>query len=219
MVKRYSKVFAIAACLPAVAMGASYGGGAGTSFTYTNAQDVNGSFGMPIPAGDDIFFPFATFSASASGGNPNVMDSDTLDMDLQANVGLRFDQITLITNGTRTITGTPGANSVEAIGTLDILGTAGDAFVGNDGYNFFDDQPGAAGAFWSESAGIVIPFGTQVTELHLTVSQLLNAVATDGTSQITATFEIVGVAISVVPEPSSMALIGLGGLALLRRRR
>lgn len=220
MVKRFLKVCAIAACVPAVALGASYLPGAGADFSYSNASDLNGGFGQPITSGVDnnIFFPFANFSASADGTNPNVSVTDTLTMDLLANAGLRFDSITLITNGTRTITGSPGVNSVQADGTIDVTGLTGDPFFGTDSYTFFDDQP-AAGAAWSDSAMVTIPLGTQVTELNLLATQDLFAIAGDGTSQITATFEIVGVAVSLVPEPSAIALLGLGGLALLRRRR
>lgn len=219
MAKKLFTMIAVTAFLPALSMAASYGGGAGTDFTYTNAADIHGRFGMPIPAGNDIFFPFATFSASANSANPTDLDSDTLTMDVQANPGLQIDSVQFRLLGTRTITGTAGANTVQSHGELTVTGQAGDTFSGFDSYMFFDDQP-VVGASWTDEVIVTVPLGTQVTEINLVITQGLMAVATDGDALITATFELpTTILVSVIPEPSSLALLGLGALGLTHRRR
>lgn len=207
---------------PAMALGADYLPGAGADFSYSNASDLNGSFGQPITSGVDnnLFFPFANFGTSADGSNPNTSTSDTITLDLLANTGLRFDAVGFIFNGTLTLSGAPGGNSVQSDGALTVNGLAGNPFSGSDSYTFFDDQPPAQGSAWSESLFVPIPPGARVSELHLSLSQGLIAIATDGGAQITATLEIAsGISLSIIPEPSSLVLLGFGGLFFGRRRR
>ena len=216
MVKRLLPIVIIAACVPAVAMAAAYPDGAGKDFSWTNMSDMNARFGMPLATGasNDIFFPGANFTADDPGGVASV--SDTLMADLTANSGLRFNAITFITRGTRTLTGT--TSSVSGTGMLVGTGLVGDAFNDTSSYLFTDNTPPEANTFWTDQTMITVPLTSTVTSLHIDVTQDLVAVAGDGTAQITATFQIVGIAVSVVPEPTSLALIGLGGLVLLRKK-
>jgi len=223
MVKRYAIVLGVMACIPAVALAASYNDGVGKDFIWQNASDLGGNFGQPIgnASVNDIFFPGTNFNVSASSGGPTVSTvSDTLTMDLIANAGLRFDTITLIGRGQYDLSGTSGAgNSVEADGTLTLNTLVGDPFLNSSSYNFFDDVTPKTAEPWQESTVITIPLGTGVTSLNMTVDQELTALAFDGGSTINLTFQITQVAVGIIPEPSSLALIGLGGIALLRRRR
>jgi len=60
-----------------------------------------------------------------------------------------------------------------------------------------------------------------VTTLHLSVTNTLVAISdgAGGTASIQGNFVLLGIAVTVIPEPASMSLLALGGLAVLRRRR
>lgn len=218
--KRALSTLVIAALMPTVAMGASYADGAGADFSWTNASDNFGRFGQPLgsPFFNEMFFPNASFSASASSNQTTAVD-DTFTADLIADLGLQFSSISLITRGTRTLEGSPGVNHVTAIGALTLNHLVGDPFFGTNSYLFFDDVPPKSGAPWEETTMVTIPFATSVTTLNLQVDQDLVAVAADGTAAITATFEIVGIAVTLIPEPASLSLLLAGGLVVLRRNR
>ncbi len=204
------------------ASAATYADGAGQDFTWTNAQDGLGLFGQPFgsPTSNDMFFPFSNFNAYSADGGTTVT-ADTFDVDLIANEGLLFKSITLITQGDYNITGTAGQNSAEATGVLSATSIVGDPFFGSNSYNFFDDQPTDGNQTWDAETMVAIPWElpTVVTSLHVVADQEVVAISSmGGSADMTAYFEIVGIAVEIIPEPASLSLLALGGLALLRRR-
>lgn len=218
--KRALSTLVLAALMPAAAMGASYANGSGADFSWTNASDINGRFGQPLGSVsfNEMFFPNANFSASANSNQTTAVD-DTFMADLIADPGLQFSSISLITRGSRTLTGLAGVNNVTAQGTLTLSDVVGDPFFGSNSYLFFDDTPPENATQWSDTTMVTIPFSTTVTTLHIDVQQDLVAVAADGSAAITATFEIVGIAVTLIPEPASLSLLIAGGLVMLRRNR
>jgi hypothetical protein len=221
--KRLILTAIIAAFMTAGASADVYAPGVGQDFSWENAEDTAGLFGQPLgfPDANEMYFPFSTFNAFSSGGD-TVTVTDTFQADLIANEGLRFTQITFLTQGDYNITGTPGQNSVEAEGTLTVDSIAGDAFAGSNNYVFFDEQPTDGSIFWEADTLVAIPWELPddlvVTSVHISAQQDVIAISTDGTADITAFFEIVGIAVVLIPEPASLALLALGGLALVRRR-
>lgn len=99
----------------------------------------------------------------------------------------------------------------------DALTDANDTIINiNDGNGLTSDyaqsnllvvsDPGDSPFFWS-GRGAVVSFGSSVTSLTITADSV------SGTTQS-------GIAgIMIIPEPASLALMGLGGLLMLRRRR
>lgn len=148
-----------------------------------------------------------------NGGNATSFNQDsgteaahvtigTIEFTLAANGGLGYD-----------------LTSVNVFSSW-ILGRSGQDYklqFSTDGTNFtdiLDVAQAASSAFLSTSVadgGAVIGTGVQAVRI------IANNTATSGTGTVFREIDIIGVA--SVPEPSSTALLGLGGLALILRRR
>jgi hypothetical protein len=109
-------------------------------------------------------------------------------------------------------------------GTTDILsGTAGVLGQTLSVTTLFDMDAGTAGSYYKLGAGAWTQVGSDATfDETLTITGLRNQMQGDNGgaawySGDTVTFD--DVLISAVPEPSSAVLLGLGGLALVMRRR
>jgi hypothetical protein len=222
--KRVILAAIIAGFLSAGATADMYLDGAGMDFTWTNAQDGLGLFGQPVgtPTSNDIFFPFSNFNAHAADGTTASV-SDTFEVDLHAGAGKLFASVTLITQGDYNITGMPGMNSVQADGALTAETLVGDPFFGANTYTFYDDQPTDGNEAWNASTMVELPWwddldddgeydefvelDTVVTSLHIVADQDVVTISSDGgTADMTAYFEIVGIAVEIIPEPATLSL-------------
>jgi PEP-CTERM motif len=104
-------------------------------------------------------------------------------------------------------------------------------FPFTSGDNVFNDGQGMSGDFFGSGAGLLSPFADTTTrEMAISLDVLLNednsALFPDNTIRILfwtdqSAGDVTGVInyTLAVPEPASMALLGLGGLAMLKRRR
>lgn len=110
----------------------------------------------------------------------------------------------------------------ERLQVGDIVGP-GDLFSTNGGASLSTDWPYVLGASYSGYIGTQFTGsnGTQYGWIHITFD--LSPITNDGTSSITihdwAYESEADTAISVIPEPSAVLLVGMGATMLLRRRR
>jgi hypothetical protein len=210
--------------MPAVAFGDvawSNPNGAAENFTWSNGYNTDSNlFGSPSWfSGDNLYFMDSSFVAAASDTDTNVTVTDTMNVDLLANPTMKFLSIAIYEYGDYSITGDT-SNAVSA--DLGMTGTtAGHPnSPWTDSFSF--NSSGADSASWDSNAELLMTFAVpDVTGLHLEVSNTLVAVSdgAGGTASITGNFVLLGISVEVIPEPATLSLLALGGLAALRRRR
>jgi hypothetical protein len=197
--------------------------GTADRFDWANGHNSDTNlFGSPTYyGGSNLYFLNSDFAAYADDGGTFDSATDTLGVDLTAHAGDKFLSISIFEYGDYNITGGDG-NSVSA--DLDMTGTV----AGHPMSPFLDDFLfSAAGASpgtvaWQDDAALLMEFAApDVTQVHLSVSNTLVAVSdgAGGTASIQGNFVLLGVAVTVIPEPASLSLLTLGGLLVLRRRR
>jgi hypothetical protein len=196
--------------------------GNATFFTWSNGQNQTGLFGSPtLIAGTTFqFFPTA-FVATASNGASHAA-SDTLSVDLFANAGFQFDAIIINEGGSYALNGASGG-SVSANGIAGITEIGGPR-SNNSPLIYNPTFPVHSGSgTWTGSTIIdllTLSGGVPFTQIHLSVTNNLLAVSVGGsTATISKTFLGLPIAITILPSPGAAALLALGGLVSLRRRR
>lgn len=194
--------------------------GSAAWFTWSNGGSANGLFGSPTLVGGDTFlFSPAGFRAQSSGGG-TVTKSDTLEFDLDAGPGLYFSDIMITEYGDYGLVGTAGG-SVTASGRL----TVADRFSPASFSGALITTPGSpitsgTGA-WQGTAAVALPgLSNPLSNIHVTLTNDLIAISVGGSISFIEK-KVVGsaVALQILPAPSSLVLLGLGGLAASRRRR
>ncbi len=221
---------------------AYYGNYAGASVSFLDVQDQNGLFGAPTPSGDSLDFSPNTFEAICPGApscppSPVLVD-DTLTITIQANTGSFIDSLLLTEAGDTTLTSfldALAATSVSATVFVDIFeidGVSVNNINGNaqmvftNGGQFESNDEGTGTHLWTGSLLIDLDQmianagGTgRATRVQLNLDNTLVAFAASGASARIEKKDIDGLAITVVPEPGTALLMGLGlaGLAAIRR--
>ena len=194
--------------------------GSAASFTWANGHNSDTNlFGSPTCFGtDNLYFFDSNFDPYADDGGTSAIATDTLNVDLVANTNLKFLSVSIFEYGDYSITGGAG-NSVSA--DLAMAGTTAhpmSPFV--DGFSF--GAAGAGNGAWNEDAQLLLTMAVpDVTSLHLEVTNTLVALSDGmgGTASISGNFVLVGISVDMIPEPTSLALIALGAVGVLWRRR
>jgi hypothetical protein len=227
-----------------VSSAASYGNFTSPTGTvsFNNVADVNGLFGAPTVSGNSLDFSPSTFEADcavAPGCPPTPASvSDTLVMDIDADAGQFIDTIVLSEAGDTTLTSflsAFAATTVVAnvfIDVLEINGTpvnglnenAQMVFTQNGQYETTDEGTGTH--IWTGLLSIDVNSviagdgGTgKATLVRISLSNTLTAFAASGAAARIEKKDIDGLAITVVPEPGTALLMGLGLIGLASARR
>jgi hypothetical protein len=195
--------------------------GNGSFFSWANGQNSTNLFGSPFLQGGTqfVFIPSA-FIANASNGSSDTK-SDTFDVDLHAFAGYKFTEIRIQTLGDYSVT-PPG--SVNTSGQMNINE------IGGGGRNTVDSlaptvsMPITSGTGnWSANALrdlSLLELGNPFTDIHITFSNSVIAISgAGGSAEIAETAVGFPIAVTVIPEPGAVALLGLAGLVVARRRR
>jgi len=213
-------------CVPVTVQAVDWDNPSGSAldFDWANGQNSNplSLFGSPTwYGGNDLYFLDSSFVAYDNDGGGTTTVTDTMDVDFTAHVDKKFLSIAVWEYGDYNITGGTG-NTVTA--DLDMSGTvAGHPMSPFEDDFLFSDAGNTNGTVqWNDTAALLMEFAVpDVTALHLSVTNTLIALSDDlgGTASITGNFMLVGVSVTVIPEPTSLALLALGGLAVTRRRK
>ncbi len=228
--------------LSSASQAAFYGNFSGSTVSFLNVQDQNGLFGAPTVSGDSLDFSPNTFEAICPGSpgcppSPAIVD-DTLTITIQANNGSYIDDVLLTEAGDTTLASflnALAATSVSASVFVDIFeingvavnninGNASMIFTQNGQYESTDEGVGThiwSGSLLIDLDQIIANAGGsgRATRVQLNLDNTLVAYAASGASARIEKKDIDGLAITVVPEPTTAVLMGLGllGLASIRR--
>lgn len=224
------------------AQAAFYGNYAGNTVVFESVQDQNGLFGAPTASGDTLDFSPNAFEAecSASPGCPPtpVTVDDTLTITIQANSGSFIDDIVLRESGDTSLQSFVSALAasvvtatvfvdifeIDGISVNNINGNVAMTFTQDGQYESSDEGYGTH--IWEGSltidldAMIAAAGGSgRATRVQINLDNTLTAFAAAGATSRIEKKDVDGLAITVVPEPGTALLFGLGlaGLATIRK--
>jgi hypothetical protein len=227
-----------------VSSAASYGNFSSPTGTvsFLNVADVNGLFGAPTVSADSLDFSPSTFEAdcalSATCPPTPASATDTLTFQIDANAGRFIDTIVLSEAGDTTLSSffnALGATTVVANVFIDVLevngvsvnglnANASMVFTRNGQYETNDEGVGTfiwTGALSLDVNSVIAANGGsgKATLVGISLSNTLTAYAESGAAARIEKKDIDGLAVTVVPEPGTALLMGLGlvGLAGFRR--
>ena len=195
--------------------------GSAQDFDWANGRNTDTNlFGSPTwYGGNNLYFNDSDFATYANDGGTSQTVTDTMEVDFTAHAGKKFLSIAVYEYGSYNITG--GAeNAVSA--DLAMIGTVTGHPMSpfEDGFLLEDSGNTQGTVQWNDQATLIMDFASpDITDLHLSVSNTLVAISdgAGGTASITGDFVLLGVSVTLIPEPTSFALLALGGLALTRR--
>lgn len=219
--------FALLVFAPATAFADGWSGTC-LDFTYSNGGDINGRFGTPWtdPGYNSMWFLDVGFQANAYD-DQTVVDADTVEWDILCNTGMVLSYVTVTAYGsyaasvpTSYVDAELDVTIKENIGGLDEW-TAPLISTPNFPQTVVTDPISGDWSGFAEIdlSGLVPPHEPE-EDLHITMNNVLTAfAAATGSAEINQTFQDIQFEFYFIPEPSTLALVGLGALALLRRRR
>lgn len=223
---------------------ALYGNYGGSTVDFLNVRDQNGLFGAPTVSVDSLDFSPNAFEAICPGApscppSPVQVD-DTLTLTIDARNGSFIDDVLLTEAGDTALSSflnAFAATSVTATVFVDIFeingvavnninGNAQMVFTQNGQFESTDEGYGThvwTGSLLIDLDQIIANAGGsgRATLVEINLNNTLVAFAADGATARIEKKDIDGLAITVVPEPGTALLMGLGlaGLAAIRRAR
>lgn len=192
--------------------------GSAAFFNWQNGGSDNGLYGDPVLVNGNTFvLSPSNFRATSANGAPAAI-GDRLVVEILANPGLEITGISITEFGDF---GVFGSGSVSSSGVLQVtdLNTVNPVRSTNLSHNpAMPITSGNGGWTGSGALDLTVDFPSW-TVLRLELTDNLLALSTPGgVSFIEKKVIGAGIAITVIPEPSALALLALGGLAALRRR-
>lgn len=189
--------------------------GTAATFSWANGGSRDGLFGSPTLVGGDtfVFFPSGFRAQSTNGGS--VIVGDRLEFDLFAAPGFQVSGIRINEYGDYGVVG--AGSSVSAAGSL----IATNLDTGATLFNALVTNPASpiTSGFGNWSGTESLDF-VGWTRLHVIIDNDLIAISgANGAAYIEKKVFASGFSITLVPTPGTAALLGLGSLAAIRRRR
>ncbi|MCB9845001.1 MAG: hypothetical protein H6811_03305 [Phycisphaeraceae bacterium] len=194
--------------------------GSGNFFTWQNGGTDNGLFGSPqLIGGNTFLFSPIGFIASADDGATDTK-SDRLYFDLHASAGFSISAIQIIEVGTYTVDSGGSSADVNGALSVDDLDSGGTRSEGAPVQYSPVPPYGFGTGPYQGSVLADLSAGQPWTNVHVEFTTNLIAISVPGSSA-TITLDVTGsqVAINIVPAPAGAAAMGLGLLAMGRRRR
>ncbi len=204
--------------------------GTAQDFDYSNGGDLNGLYGDPLVAGNALFFPSTLLSLNVQGGAGGASGNvnDAVSFDMQVHPGFQLDFVTVTAFGQYNLTGVGSQTDVTT--DYQVVENAGLQRTFNVGLTTTPvsfpltvtagsgDLAGSWDGLAEANISFVLP--APDSNLHISLATALDALAAaGGTADINATFQSIQFQFFFVPEPTSLAMLGVGGMALLLRRR
>lgn len=201
--------------------------GSNSVITWSNGRSDLGLFGSPTVIADTFFFlQNNNFDAQSAGGG-TVTTADNLRVTVAAQPGRMFTEVRFESIGDYTLIGS-GA-SVDVQGSMSItdsfnpLHNGSDGFHTTPGFPVFGNDTDVTYSTWTGYSYIDLFSlgGGAFTSIDLVFSNSLIAITLPGSNATIATLPNTqgGFSLTVLPAPGSAALLGLGALVGLRRRR
>lgn len=186
-------------------------------FDWSEGGSDSGLYGSPALIGDSTFLFYPSgFRAQASNGDIDII-GDTLSFVLQMKNPYALTGIRIVEYGDYALLGNGSSVSASGQLQLDNLISGGPALTGA----IFTDPAFPITEGSGEWQGQAWLTGLFDNEVRISVTNELIAISSAGSSAIIEK-KITGSAIAiqvVIPEPATLALLGFGALALLRRKR
>jgi len=232
--------------LASSAQSAYYGTYPGSTVVFENVGDQNGLFGIPTPSGDSLDFSPNAFEAECPstgcvidpvlGGILTV--DDTLTVTIQANSGSFIDDVLFSEAGDTSLQSFVGALAasvvtanvfvdifeIDGVSVNNVNGTVVMTFSQDGEYESNDEGYGTHiwdGSLTIDLDAMIADAGLvgRATRVELNLDNTLTAFAAAGATSRIEKKDIDGLAITVVPEPATALLFGLGlaGLAAIRK--
>ena len=225
----------------------NYGDFVGSTVTYKQVTedsltDPGPLFGAPTLVGDSLDFNPLSFGATTTGGGVDLTDGQLL-FGIWAQAGSFIEEVQLSEAGDYTLFGAGTVNtkaSVGLSGTIDVIEIDGvawggapinipfsGAFAPSGGTYDLVNDPGI-GVNWSGLVAVdieqylvdnSIPFVNGATKVTVNLDNTLVAASEMNTTAIISKKDFDGFSVTVIPEPSTGALLALGLTTLARRRR
>lgn len=197
--------------------------GSASFFNWSDGGSDLGLFGSPRLIGDNfVFFP-SGFRAQSVAGAPSLV-FDRLQVRLTAHPGRYFTEIRIREFGDY---GIVNGGQVSVSGTMFVtnMGTSEvrtDDLVPNPAMPI--STGGTLSGSWSAVALVDLPDPSQPgfpwTDVFVVLNNNLVAISTpSGVAFIEKKVVGTGIIIEIIPTPGSLALLGVAGLAAIRRRR
>jgi hypothetical protein len=194
--------------------------GEGGSFYYENGFTDDMYFGEPVVIGNTFVYPFTNFHVNVSNGASDTQD-DVTGFDIITKPGLNFATMSVTAFGSYALNG--DGSSVDLDAGIDLKELGGFNRHWNGPMGTAPTFPLTSGAgSWTGDAliDVTFVFPTPHDTLHVELDTLIEGIAgASGSAELNVQFESLEVSFTLIPEPASLALMGMGGLMLLRRRR
>lgn len=226
-------ILALALCFGASPLTASitYPDMTGITVVYENITESSGTdpvplYGQPTITGDTLHFPTtAQFSAVAQGVVTSDITDGRLTFKVSAKEGLHLGVISLFETGAFNAFGdssTLAAANGAIVATFAVGNSVQTQSVAFNGHikDTTDESPFIANSWgvWEATATLDLS-QHQITEATIVIDNILVALAPGGNGAAIIDKKSFTVEVTAIPEPASLALLGVGTLLIVARRR